>query len=366
MVPRPQVPGILQGGQQVYSTILMYTEKRGRGTILVAIESNILNKDCVPYKSMLGDKSLAGRSSLFFRREIWKVLTTLSQLSASHIKRFWGSDKYGAVFWSIDNFPACFCMGRCPCLEPVLLVATYSVAIRRLLRCDVVFSSPMCVVYHCTRARTCAHACVTHARSGVCLCVCASGVCDVRIRVADLQYASFANTKWLLLLPWPKKLRQARKPNIGTCMLDRSRACATCAVVSIFLARVVVESIIIITQYNVAQVMSDLDYTTQLAILHISLSSVLYLARLASQACLETKKNILGLTLLSFWPFSAAMLQWSPKLIHDSECLQYFAPEKKSSQDQIFENGCAKISMQHNQRIKIIIKQFTVQSWEPD
>ena len=31
------------------------------------------------------------------------------------------------------------------------------------------------------------------------------------------------------ILPWPKKLRQAHKPNIGTCMLDRSRASATCA-----------------------------------------------------------------------------------------------------------------------------------------
>ena len=31
------------------------------------------------------------------------------------------------------------------------------------------------------------------------------------------------------LLPWPKKLRQARKPNIGAYMLDRSRACAMCA-----------------------------------------------------------------------------------------------------------------------------------------
>ena len=29
-----------------------------------------------------------------------------------------------------------------------------------------------------------------------------------------------------ILLPWPKKLRQARKPNMGACMLDRSRACA--------------------------------------------------------------------------------------------------------------------------------------------
>ena len=36
------------------------------------------------------------------------------------------------------------------------------------------------------------------------------------------------------VLPWPKKLRQARKPNIGACMLDRSRACATCARLSQF------------------------------------------------------------------------------------------------------------------------------------
>ena len=39
MVSAPPVPGLLQGGQQVSSTILLYTEKRGRGTFLVAIES---------------------------------------------------------------------------------------------------------------------------------------------------------------------------------------------------------------------------------------------------------------------------------------------------------------------------------------
>ena len=39
MVSGPPVRGILQGGQQVSSTIQMYAEKRGRGTILVAIES---------------------------------------------------------------------------------------------------------------------------------------------------------------------------------------------------------------------------------------------------------------------------------------------------------------------------------------
>ena len=41
IVPAGPVRGILQGGHQVFSTILMYTEKRGRGTILVAIESNL-------------------------------------------------------------------------------------------------------------------------------------------------------------------------------------------------------------------------------------------------------------------------------------------------------------------------------------
>ena len=73
---------------------------------------------------MLGEKSLPGRSSLFLRREVWTVLTTSSQLSASHFKRYWGSDKSGAVFRSIDDLPACFCMGRYLCLEPILPVAT--------------------------------------------------------------------------------------------------------------------------------------------------------------------------------------------------------------------------------------------------
>ena len=84
----------------------------------------VLNKGSVPYKSMLGEKSLTGRSSLFLRREVWTVLKTSSQLSASHFKRYWGSDKSGAVFRSIDDLPACFCMGRYLCLEPILPVAT--------------------------------------------------------------------------------------------------------------------------------------------------------------------------------------------------------------------------------------------------
>ena len=58
----------------------------------------VLNKGTVPYKSMLGEKSLTGQSSLFLRREVWTVLTTSSQLSASHFKRYWGSDKSGPFF----------------------------------------------------------------------------------------------------------------------------------------------------------------------------------------------------------------------------------------------------------------------------
>ena len=84
----------------------------------------VLNKDSAPYKSMLGEKSLTGRSSLFLLGKIGTVLTTPSRLSASHFKRSRGSDKCRAVFRSIDDLPACFCMGRYLCLELILPVAT--------------------------------------------------------------------------------------------------------------------------------------------------------------------------------------------------------------------------------------------------
>ena len=48
---------VLQGGQQVSSTILMYTEKRGRGTILVAIES-------IPVFEQWQSRTLCARSEL--------------------------------------------------------------------------------------------------------------------------------------------------------------------------------------------------------------------------------------------------------------------------------------------------------------
>ena len=44
----------------------------------------VLNKGSVPHKSMLGEKSLTWRSSLFLRREVRTIVTTSSQLSASH------------------------------------------------------------------------------------------------------------------------------------------------------------------------------------------------------------------------------------------------------------------------------------------
>ena len=95
-------------------------------------------KVSAPYKSLLGEKSLTWRSSLFLRGEVRRVFATTSQLSASHFKRFWGSDKCGAVFRSIDDLPACFCMGCYLCLEPILPVAT-----PRLRGCDVALASPM-------------------------------------------------------------------------------------------------------------------------------------------------------------------------------------------------------------------------------
>ena len=120
------------------SKVLIATSQRGTGVAALGLASDdvtklsnalqrgklVLIKGSVPYKSMLGEKSLTWRSSLFLPREVRTVFTTPSQLSASHFKRYWGSDKCGAVFQSIDDLPACFCMGRYLCLEPILPVAT--------------------------------------------------------------------------------------------------------------------------------------------------------------------------------------------------------------------------------------------------
>ena len=84
----------------------------------------VSNKGSVPYKSILGEKSLTWRSSLFLRREVRTVLATPSLLSVSHFKRYWGSDKCGVVFRSIDDLPSCFCMRHYLCLELILSVVT--------------------------------------------------------------------------------------------------------------------------------------------------------------------------------------------------------------------------------------------------
>ena len=46
----------------------------------------VLNKESVPYKSMLGEKSLTGRSSFFFCREVWKVWQVFHSL-VCHMSR---------------------------------------------------------------------------------------------------------------------------------------------------------------------------------------------------------------------------------------------------------------------------------------
>ena len=83
----------------------------------------VLNKDSAPYKSMLGEKFSHWAKLFIPCGEVGTVLTTSSQLSVSHFKRYRGSDKCGAVFRSINDLPACFCMGRYLCLEPILPVA---------------------------------------------------------------------------------------------------------------------------------------------------------------------------------------------------------------------------------------------------
>ena len=81
--------------------------------------------DSARYKSMLAEKSLTGRSSLFLRGEVGTVLTTPSQLSASRFKRLRGSDMRGAIFWSIVRSPSMLLYGTLSevCSEPILPVA---------------------------------------------------------------------------------------------------------------------------------------------------------------------------------------------------------------------------------------------------
>ena len=70
----------------------------------VTLHSNMWQQDGAPYKSMLQDKSLTGWSSLFLRRVVWKILTTLSHLSVSYFNRNQGLDKCAAVFRSCRSW----------------------------------------------------------------------------------------------------------------------------------------------------------------------------------------------------------------------------------------------------------------------
>ena len=72
MVSAPPDPGILQGGQQVSSTILMYTEKRGRGTILVAIES-IIRIDPFPRQLSMASEPT---ENFVCKTSLEKIITT--------------------------------------------------------------------------------------------------------------------------------------------------------------------------------------------------------------------------------------------------------------------------------------------------
>ena len=89
----------------------------------------VLNKDSVPYKSMLGEKSVIRRSSLFFRGEVWKVLTALSQLRASHVRDI--GDRTSAGLFFSGSTVSQLCMERYLCLDPILPVATPVAALWR-------------------------------------------------------------------------------------------------------------------------------------------------------------------------------------------------------------------------------------------
>ena len=66
------------------------------------------------------------------------VLATPSLPSASHFKRYWGLDKCGAVFWSIDDLPACFCI-----MYVYGTLSLFRTLLRRLRGCDVALASPL-------------------------------------------------------------------------------------------------------------------------------------------------------------------------------------------------------------------------------
>ena len=58
-------------------------------------------------------------------------------ISASHFKGYWGSDKCGAVFRSIDDFSACFVW------DAIVVYNQLCRLLRRLRGCDVALASPI-------------------------------------------------------------------------------------------------------------------------------------------------------------------------------------------------------------------------------
>ena len=85
IVSVPPVRGILQGGQQVSSTILMYTEKRGRGTILVAIESTLAQR---VRRTMMNDNYQVQIYPLFLKMDsVFCRVVTVSTLTVELPRR---------------------------------------------------------------------------------------------------------------------------------------------------------------------------------------------------------------------------------------------------------------------------------------
>ena len=85
-----------------------------------------------PHTKACWEKSLSLGEALYSFVErsgrFWQLLHNL----VCHISKDIGDrDMCGAVFRSIDDLPACFCMGCYLCLEPILLVATLVAALWR-------------------------------------------------------------------------------------------------------------------------------------------------------------------------------------------------------------------------------------------
>ena len=93
----------------------------------------VLNKDCVPYQNMLGDRQVARWLKLFnlFYRGLKGFDNSFIALFVPY-EEISGIGR--AVLGSIDDFPACFFMEPCLCSEPILPVATPIAALWRSTR----------------------------------------------------------------------------------------------------------------------------------------------------------------------------------------------------------------------------------------